>query len=390
VTNVGNDTTIFFTGTSNDKKRNVLFSVLINRQVSSANALSANLSLSFLYIDSASAYYITSPYSSTSSITFKISSFAQGILQGSFSGSINSPDGLAHTIINGKINCTTGQGKAAPKFFSFNENANTLPGYIDYARLSANSLIINGTSFSNHAQKFKFIVRTGGTIKTGVYKSTNGDVGLQVSQQGIFTDYVNDSLGNLTINITSVNGDIVSGTFSGTASAQGNNSSNTISNGNFSCQVTGYQPKVDSYNKWSFSEDEPMFNYNIYGGNVVNVSFTDDGPKSYFTLNGESDNGASVFKIKISDYHPITTTLYQTGYYYLAHVDSMFFSSNAKIDSNTSTYFYMYDDYVGYCNIDTLDDHHIVGTLSGKVELSLGAARFTSTEIKEATFRASF
>jgi len=380
ISTTGNDTTLFFTGTSNDKKNNILFSITLNRASSPTGILSSNFSISFLYINTDSAYYLTSPYSSTSAMLVKINSFASNQLQATFSGSINDLSGNAHTITNGKISCAIGQGDNEPKNFYLKDDTTTIAGYIDYARLCSNSLIINGTSITNSGQKFKLIVHTGGTIKTGTYQSINGDVGLQLSQQGQFIDYINDTIGNLTVNINSVQGNIVTGTFSGT----------TVANGRFSCRVINYMPETDSVNTWRFAEDDSIFNYNIYSGNTISTSFEQDGPKYYFTLNGESDNGNSVFKLRISDYHPIDTVLYQTGYMYTAHVDSMYFRSATKTSDTTSTYLYMHDDDIGYCNIDTLDDHHIVGTLYGKIEVSLGPAGFISTNIKKATFRAAF
>ena len=380
VSAIGSDTTILFAGTSSDKKHNILFSITVNRAAAPTGILSSSFSISFLYIDTTSAYYLTSPYSSTSAMTIKINSFAANQLQAAFSGSINDQGGNAHTITNGKVSCGIGQGDNEPKAFYLKDDTTILAGYVDYARLCSNSLIINGTSITSGGQKFKLIVRTGGTIKTGTFQSSNGDVGLQLSSQGQFIDYINDTIGNLTVNINSVQGNIVTGTFSGTS----------ITNGRFSCRVINYTPEIDSVNKWGFSEDDSIFNYNIYGGNTISTSFEQDGPKYYFTVNGESDNGNSVFKLKISDYHPIDTVLYQTGYMYTAHIDSMYFRSATKTSDTTSTYLYMYDDYIGYCNIDTLDDHHIVGTLYGKIEVFLGPAGFISTDIQKATFRAAF
>src|SRR6185295_16170473 len=49
--------------------------------------------------------------------------------------------------------------------------------------------------------------------------------------------------------------------------------------------------------KWGFSENNTFSLYNIYGGNVLSAVKTQVGSLNYLTVKGESDNGASNFKI---------------------------------------------------------------------------------------------
>ena len=244
---------------------------------------------------------------------------------------------------------------------------------------------MDGLTYNNFGyETFKLLVRTGGTIKPGIYKSKNGDVSVQAITPGIDPFYVNDTLGDLTVTINSVNGNVVSGVFSGM-----NKDSTSISDGKFSCRVKNYVPQADSENKWAFSEDEPVFLYRMYGGNILNATKSKASGKNYLSIVGESDNEDSRVQIIISSDSAITPGIYKTGAYSNT-LNALYFKSNTKIWNGNTTYLYANDSYPTSCKIDTIDAHKVVGTLYGHINIYLSSASKTGAQIKKGRFRASF
>ena len=385
------DTVVDCSGTSNNKNASIHFRIIINRTLRPA-PISTVSSNGLLVFDTASTkYLIASSNFNGSNVTYNIDTLVSNKLKATFSGQLMLPPdgtlhgGSIHTISNGKFSCAFGTGNGEPNNFSFNSNTSQISGYFLSASLTSNTLVMDGLPYTYYGeQKFKLLIRTGGTIKTGIYKSKNGDVGLQLYSPSIYPFYVNDTLGDLTVIINSVKGNIVDGFFSGI-----NGDGKAITGGNFSCRVKNYVPQVDSSNKWGFSVDESIFLYNIYGGNVLNASKSQILNKYFLTVNGESDNGDSKFKVVISSYSPISTGTYQTGYF-SNHLDTLYFKSNRKIWNGNTTYFYSDGHYPTYCRIDTINSYKVVGTLFGKINIYLSSSGFTSTDIKKGSFRASF
>jgi hypothetical protein len=163
-------------------------------------------------------------------------------------------------------------------------------------------------------------------------------------------------------------------------------------NGNFSCRVKNYQPQPDSVNKWSFGEDESIFLYRLYGGNVLNAKLSQNGSRYLLTVNGESDQGKSVFKMVISANAPIATGTYLSGYMsYNNKLDSLYFQSDTKIWNGNGTYLFTEDfmQFPAICKIETIDQHQITGTMSGYMRIMLNSGSFSGAWIKQGKFRAS-
>jgi hypothetical protein len=197
-------------------------------------------------------------------------------------------------------------------------------------------------------------------------------------------------VGNVKVTISSVTGNIVTGTFSGV-----NNTGKGILNGKFSCRVKNYQPQTDSVNKWQFGLDEHIFLYNLYGGNVLNAGLSQNAGRYLLTVNGESDNGSSTFKMVLSSNSPLTTGVYQTKDIFNSPgltIDSLYFRSQTRIWNGNTTYFSTEDfsQFPAYCRIDAIDANGVTGTLYGKIIIFLNSGSITSAYMRAGKFRASF
>src|SRR6185295_11412926 len=93
------------------------------------------------------------------------------------------------------------------------------------------------------------------------------------------------------------NGNIVSGTFSGAGSL-----GDEIKNGSFTCSIPNYKPQQDADTRWSFGAwiDPAFGDYSCYAGNTTSAVLSEANGVHYLTVNGESDHGASVFKLVVS------------------------------------------------------------------------------------------
>jgi hypothetical protein len=385
------DTVIYCNGTSDDKGANIHFNIIVNRTYSPGPIKSSAYN-GLLALDTVSTRFLIAAGSfNGSEVTYIIDTLSGNKLGATFSGELILPldiglnGGSIHSVTDGKFNCEFGVGDSEPKTFSFANGASKSAGYFSSASIISNTLEMDGLTYNNFGyETFKLLVRTGGTIKPGIYKSKNGDVGLQAITPGIDPFYVNDSLGDLTVTINSVNGNVVTGVFSGM-----NKDSTSISGGKFSCRVRNYVPQVDSVNKWDFSEDEPVFLYRMFGGNILTATKSELSGRSYLSIVGESDNEDSQFQLVISSNSAIAPGIYKTGSYTNA-LNSLYFKSNTKIWNGNTTYLYADDSYPAYCRIDSIDSQKVVGTLYGHINISLSSAGKTGAEIKKGRFRASF
>lgn len=251
-----------------------------------------------------------------------------------------------------------------------------------------NSLILDDIPFAYAAnQKFRLIIRTGGTIKPGVYKSSRGEVGLSFFIPSIYTQYVNDSLGDVTVSIISVSNNIVKGTFSGL-----NANATPISDGSFSCRVKNYQPQPELLDRWQFSFDEHTLLYNCYGGNITSAVKTQVGGRHLITLKRESDNHQLVYKLVLSSDAPLTTGLYRSSRWGVGPnlIDSAYFRSNERLWNGNTTYLYSDFGVDTWCRIESIDANQITGTLFGKLRVFYSSNSFSQTDIKLGSFKARF
>jgi hypothetical protein len=386
VTNPHPDTIFECSGTNYGKNANIRLKFVINR------ALSASSQNVLVIFDTASTNILaaTNVNFGLTNVTCNIDTLIQSKLKATFSGDLlQMQDGYnvsstLHTVTNGKFSCEFGLGNAAPKSYSFTSNGTDYSGYFPSGKITSNCLIMDGFPISNITQKFKLMVRTGSGLKTGIYESKNGDVGLQFYSPSIYPFYINDTSGNLTVNINYVNGNIVAGSFFGT-----NDDGKTISNGKFSCRVKNYTDQKDSLNKWAFSEDESIFLYNIYGGNITSAVKSQTANKYFLTINGESDDNTSVFKLMISSKSPIAKGVYQAQYSD-NKLDSINFLSNAKIWNGNTTKLYIDEYTTAFCSIDSIDSHRVYGTLYGRINIYINANGISGADMKKGRFQAAF
>ncbi len=383
------DTVVECTGTALDKKANIHFKIFINRK--SAQPVSIVTSSGLLLFDTISTKFMVANWHTREQITYRVDTFMSNKMKATFSGTVTvlNQSGVigqtTHHVTNGKFSCELGKGTSEPKTFTFNNDGAPVSGYFCSAKLVSNSLILEGAPYShNGEQQVKLTIRTGGTIKTGTYENSSGGAGFHYYTPSIYPVYVNDSMGDLSVTISSVNGNIIEGSFSG-ADEYGPK----ITSGSFRCRVKDYVPQIDSMNKWAFSHDGHLFLFNAYGGNILNATRSQAGSKYFLTVNGESDHGTSRFKIILSSPSPITKGVYQTNHH-LNAVDSLTFASNTKIWNGNSTYMYA-DDHGGtYCTIDSIDSKNVYGTLSGLIRIHTNSGSYFGTEIRKGRFRASF
>jgi hypothetical protein len=383
----GQDTMVYCTGTSLDKRSNIYFRIGINRTSWRKSTFSTIAGTATLAFDTSTTDLYKASANSGAEIIYTVDTLAEGKLKARFSGTIGNATngGPAINVTNGKFSCEFGKGRNEPKTFSFNENTTLRNGYVKSATIITNTLVLDCLPFSYYAeQRFKLMIRTGGTVKTGTYNSQDGDVGLQYYSPSYYPLYITEASGNLSVTINSVAGNIVTGVFSGS-----NADGKQISLGRFSCMIKNYQPQADLVNSWKFGFDESStYLYTLYGGNVLNASKTQTGTRNLLTVNGESDHGASKFKIVISSPTPITTGVYKSGLF-SSRVDSLYFTSKQLLWNGNTTYLFS-DDYSDtYVRIDSIDNQKVVGALFGRIKIRFSSAGYSSSDIRKGSFRAS-
>lgn len=347
------DSLIYCTGTSNDKKANIAFWININRKAHPDGVLSSVSYDAYMNFDTAStAIYTSSP---AYDIKIAVDSFVANKIKGTFSGVLSNYGGVPPAVRNGKFSFQFGKGDNEPKQMSFIAD-DSIPGYIHYARIESNTLIIDGLPYKNFSfqDRFRLMIHTGGTIKPGTYKSKDGNAGFNFYRPSVNICNVGDTLGDLTVTINSVNNNIVEGTFNGYSEVE----ANPVANGRFRCRVINYKPEADSVNKWKFLEDfYYLSHYSIWGGNVTKSTKSKIGSLYYLTIKGQSNHNASQFKLVIKSLSPIDTGMYENNPH-VNNVDSLYFKTGDK-------YFFQYDNFDQrvYCHIDAIDDKKVSGTI---------------------------
>jgi hypothetical protein len=373
------DSLIYCTGTSSDKKANISFWIDMKRNLYPDGVFSSSHGMSSLGIDMNIDNSWTSVLYGTDDVDFVIDSFVTKKVKGTFSGRFpNSQHTAWLNVTNGRFSCEFGKGDNEPKQISFNAGSSVY-GYTRYARLEANTLIIDATVYNAFAgSNYKLTVHTGGTIKPGTYESKDGNAGFRYFFPSTFPYAIGDSLGNMSVTITAVNGDVVEGTFHGHSEFV---LEQEINDGRFKCRIQNYHPQQDSVNKWKFLVDNIyMADYSVYGGNIIKAEKTFSSNYYRLSVDGTSDNDNSQFKLAIFSTNPI-----DTGYYAAIPgnkiVEAIYFKTG-------STYpFYYGSGSTGvYCHIDHIDDQSVSGTMG--YNPSIG--QFDNFVIRKGSFTASF
>lgn len=387
------DTVIDCNGTSETNHANIHFQIRIDR-TRKPGLINTGLANAMLVFDTITPHFLIAAQGYyTSGINFSIDSMNTEKVKGTFSGSVSLENAIAgssdHSVTNGKFSCEFGKRNLKPNHFSFSDNGTVITGYFNSAKITSDCLIFEGQPYGfDGAQKFTLLVRTGGTIKPGTYSNTDGDAGLRFYTPSIYKYYINDTLGRLKVTIDNVDGDKVNGSFDGVAY------DSKVISGSFTCNTKDYIPETDHADKWKFTEDEQaFFLYNIYGGNVLSANLSQVNTKYYLTVNGESDNGNSQFKMVLKSGLPIATgTIYESKLS-ANSLDSFYFKSNTRIWNGNTTYLFSNDYYDTYCRIDTIDNYQVAGSIYGKIIIGTqgpGSPTGTSTDLKEGSFRATF
>lgn len=344
------DTIITLTGSGNNKMSNILLKMYINRRTHSGRG--------FGEFDTASSQKMIFSWGASSSINVQVDSLdLNNKVIGSFSGVgyLYDVNNAPHEVKNGKFKFRLGATNNVPKFFTYVSPSRTIKGCLNRADFQSNSLVLEGIDFNGIGdERFKLIVHTGATIKPGVYKASKEQVMLNYYLPSLYFVYICEDGGDLTVTIDSVNGNIVKAHYSGSYIGQ------PVS-GYFTCRVKNYQPYPDAVNKWTYLDEHlPSFTANIYGGNILNASKVVNGNRHVLTVNGESDQSLSTFKLVISSSNPIDTGTYYTVYTNVApyrNLDSVYFKTST---STVLNYGYGYS-YEAKCIIDSIDNNRVVG-----------------------------
>ena len=386
------DSVIVCTGSSLDKKVQVHFKVTVDRKKFPGSGVNNNSNTYLVFDTSANNLFVGSASSATERVYYQLDTMVGNNLKISFTGMVTDQHFTNHTI-SGNFSCRLNTGDNDPnKFYCLIDNGNVKrDGLFTNAILTGNTLEMLGLDYMDFPfSQFRLAIRVGGTIKPGIYKSSNGDIAFSTvppqSSPGYY--YIDDSIGNMTVNIQSVNGNIVRGSFSGT-----DQTFNNIDSGTFTCRVANYIPQTDAATRWQFgSWVNPSFGrYHSFAGNTTGAERTKVNGTSYLTVNGESDNGASKFKIVISSlFSPIVPGRYELSENYDQNLDTFYFKSAIPAWDEVLTVFQL-DRSVYYlgartaCIIDTIDDRHVKGTLIGSLYGNIQAQ-----EIHRGSFSADF
>jgi hypothetical protein len=371
------DTMVALTGSTSDGKAHLTIRMAINRTGRPNNLMPIGLGGDYLTFDTASLVYLHT-VSRLNIVQFKVEEFTGSKLKGSFEGTLSSGNGFVQPTVKGTVSLEFGKGTNAPKFLSASLKGNHIAGPVRSATLISNTLIIDGSAFDGDTT-YQLQVRTGVTIKPGVYRSLDGDVGFQLWRPSIVTHYVSDSLGDLSVTIQSVEGNIITGTFEGTAKVHMMGGPvEPITSGKFRCRVKNYVPSEDNLNQWALSLDNHgQAPFITAGGNIVEGTATRNGSLYELYLNGNTDNGRSFFRLKLR-----SGKQFEPGTYALDR-----FSDTCYLSTPLNKF---YKNSSFYVRIDSISSTRLVGGFYGDIligsELYGGGQQFT---VRKGTFRTS-
>lgn len=267
--------------------------------------------------------------------------------------------------------------------FSFKSSGILESGNITSAKFQSNTLIIDAAP-SGGQVKYQLMIRTGSSIKTGTFINSKAESVFYSAVGNERNLWISGMDGNLTVTIQSVNGNIVEGIFSGTASIIGGGATTAITEGKFKCSVLNYTPLTDSAYKWSFGEFYYFQNpLNLIGGNVTSATKYQANNWNYLEVKGESDGGLSKFLIRLKSQYPILSGLYSTTNN-IRIVDSFSFHSPwwyYSLGAAPNFYF----------EITSIDNAEVEAKFFGNIlkEISPGVG-WTGTVVNNGSLRARF
>jgi hypothetical protein len=382
--NMAPDTMVYCTGTSADKKANIHFRLRVNRTGWKHDSLITQASSAEFNFDTSSATRFRA-YQNIGGITFHVEGLTGTKCKGRFDGIMSAGIGSGAVVKNGKFSFDLGKGSSEPKFLVCQADNVPIRGYINNVQFLSNTLIMDGLGFWGDST-FQLMVRTGSQVKPGVYQSQNGDVGFRAFRPSIVTHYTSDVVGNLTVTIQSVSGNIVEGVFSGQSQGSTTGSSANISGGKFRCRIKNYVAQQDSVNKWGFSESNQLqYPFKTWGGNILYATRSSDAIFNYVTVYGESDRGNSTFKVKLHSPTPLAPGIYQSGN--PIGLDSIYFNS-----APLNGYYYQTGTEVLACQVDSIDNDKIVGKFYGELNFkdNPSSAFVYRPAVRRGYFRAYF
>jgi hypothetical protein len=416
------DTMFYCTGTTLDKGANIHLQFRLNRYpVGSTDTVSSAYNQLQFAFDTCSENLLQAFYNSRSSVQCVIDSLDADHVWAHFSGTLTvvSSSGfiLGHSVTNGVLVADWNSGDHDANSFSYTSDiavsdgltpGNVVVGYFHSARMVSNTVVLDGAPAGwSGLDRFRLLVRTGGTIQPGIYHSENGDVGLSTYNSTTDDLNVTDSAGSLTVTITKVSGNTVYGNFSGFSR---NNQGGTvtgpgaaITNGSFAVRVRGYVPEADSGFKWglgAFLSEWPLQAYHIYGGNITGATYLTAGSRPSLTINGESDNGASTFVVVVSSDGPIQKGVYPFQYFPFPsgnNLDKFVFASPEFLTwYNQPTELLPVYDPINFGSlptevvIDSISDHYVRGEIRGQMMQYWGGNGDGGFKVQEGRFEAKF
>jgi hypothetical protein len=356
------DTVVLCSGTALDKKANIIITIRINRYFHPG--IITTFSSAQIYFDTVSTnnLYASGSYGN---VNFQVDSINKFKIALSFSGKLeNNPyDNMKaqKTLTNGKLSCQFGKGNSEPKLATIESPSESVATFVNYASFYLNSLFIYGRSYIFPGNDFlTLIVHTGASIKPGVYSSKKGQVGFSLWQSSRgYPFFVTDSVGDLTVTISSIANNIVTGSYVGTSRF-----SNAQFSGRFVCRLKSYEPYADDADKWKWIDiNDVSHAHNIFGGNTLGAFKSNSAGVHQMSIDGESDNGATKFKVVIRAYTPIDTGVYYSQFRSFEEtvrgkkLDSLYIKS---LDG-TKYYFSLNGGY--YCVIDSISNGKVFGKI---------------------------
>lgn len=370
-----NDSIIYLTGSSADGKANLSMGIELFRTGAARTTLNIGSGTSYLALDTGSIRYVKTgnPYF----VQFEVEGQTRSKFKGSFSGQV-AYGGSVRTVSDGKISLELGKGTATPKFTVFRIGSNSVAGPVVGARHRANSLLLDGFSFSGDTT-YKLVVRTGAAIKPGTYHSTKGEVGLQVWRPSITTHHVSDQAGDVSVTIHSISNNVVSGSISGTVAIPVGGTV-PLSSGSFRCRVANYQPGTDAVDQWRFNADnngqEP---FSAVGGNITSASLSQYNGRYFLAVNGTTDGGRSTFRLNLSSITPFTQQIYTVQ----SSGDGVYLATPDVNYANANQNFFI--------RIDSISSQRVVGGFYGKaIQSSALYSGGNVHEIRKGYFSARF
>lgn len=300
-TNAHPDTNFVVVGTTDAKDANIYFNVRVNRYYYPETSRRNNRFM--MSFDTLTSRFAQSDWDYNEDLTMQVDTLRFESVSATFSGKIRLKRTGSdlydkyYSVTKGKVSATFGQGNSEPKLYSFDATGSpgSSPhhgGYFHTGRMLANTVLLYGMDLNGPSVAPMMIaIRTGGVIKPGVYRSVDGNLHISCLERFI---KITDTIGDGVMTIESVIGNVISGTFSGNTIYN-----NVITNGRFQCRIQDYQPEPDAASRWKMNLDQNT-RFELFAGNTTKATLTTFGELTTLTINGNSDNGTSSFKLELT------------------------------------------------------------------------------------------